>query len=128
APDGGRPRRHRGHASDVEQHDLPDDGQQHRLRPRRAHGGTEVDVRCEDRSDDAAPYVLRHAQPRARALGRQDHPRGPTPPAANDARLLALDAISGKELWRSKIADINQYYSLTIAPRIAGDKVLIGVG
>ena len=48
--------------------------------------------------------------------------------AANDARLIALDAISGKELWQSKVADINQYYSLTIAPRIAGDKVVIGVG
>ena len=47
--------------------------------------------------------------------------------AANDARLIALDAISGKELWQSKVADINQYYSLTIAPRIAGDKVVIGV-
>src|SRR5215470_9670973 len=47
--------------------------------------------------------------------------------AANDARLIALDAISGKELWQSKVEDINQYYSLTIAPRIAGDKVVIGV-
>ena len=47
--------------------------------------------------------------------------------AANDARLIALDAISGKELWQTKVADINQYYSLTIAPRIAGDKVVIGV-
>jgi quinohemoprotein ethanol dehydrogenase len=47
--------------------------------------------------------------------------------AANDARLIAIDAISGKELWQSKVADINQYYSLTIAPRIAGDKVVIGV-
>jgi len=47
--------------------------------------------------------------------------------AANDARLIALDAITGKELWQTKVADINQYYSLTIAPRIAGDKVVIGV-
>jgi PQQ-dependent dehydrogenase (methanol/ethanol family) len=47
--------------------------------------------------------------------------------AANDARLIALDATTGKELWQSKVADINQYYSLTIAPRIAGDKVVIGV-
>lgn len=48
--------------------------------------------------------------------------------AANDARLIALDAVSGAELWQSKVADINEYYSLTIAPRIAGDKVVIGVG
>src|SRR5215469_7606346 len=29
--------------------------------------------------------------------------------AANDARLIALDAVTGKELWQSKVADINQY-------------------
>ncbi len=48
--------------------------------------------------------------------------------AANDARLIALDAVSGKELWQSKVADIDKYYSFTIAPRIAGDKVIVGVG
>ncbi len=48
--------------------------------------------------------------------------------AANDARLISLDATTGKELWQSKVADINQYYSFTIAPRIAGDKVIVGVG
>jgi quinohemoprotein ethanol dehydrogenase len=48
--------------------------------------------------------------------------------AANDARLIALDATSGKELWQSKVADIDKYYSFTIAPRIAGDKVIVGVG
>jgi len=47
--------------------------------------------------------------------------------AANDARLIALDAITGKELWKQKVADVNLYYTLTIAPRIAGDKVVIGV-
>lgn len=47
--------------------------------------------------------------------------------AANDARLIALDALTGKELWQTKVAEISQYYSLTIAPRIAGDKVVIGV-
>lgn len=48
--------------------------------------------------------------------------------AANDARLIALDALSGKELWQSKVAEIEKYYSFTIAPRIAGDKVIVGVG
>jgi PQQ-dependent dehydrogenase (methanol/ethanol family) len=47
--------------------------------------------------------------------------------AANDARLIAIDAISGKEVWQTRVADINLYYSMTIAPRIAGDKVVIGV-
>ena len=28
--------------------------------------------------------------------------------AANDARLIALDAVTGKELWQSKVADIEQ--------------------
>jgi quinohemoprotein ethanol dehydrogenase len=48
--------------------------------------------------------------------------------ASNDARLIALDAISGKELWQSKVAEISEYYSFTIAPRIAGDNVIVGVG
>ena len=49
--------------------------------------------------------------------------------AANDARLIALDAISGKgAVDRRKVADINEYYSFTIAPRIAGNNVIIGVG
>jgi quinohemoprotein ethanol dehydrogenase len=47
--------------------------------------------------------------------------------AANDARLIALDALTGKELWQSKIAEISEYYSLTIAPRIAGDNVVVGI-
>jgi PQQ-dependent dehydrogenase (methanol/ethanol family) len=48
--------------------------------------------------------------------------------ASNDARLIALDATTGKELWQNKVADINKYYSFTIAPRIAGDKIIVGVG
>lgn len=48
--------------------------------------------------------------------------------ASNDARLIALDAVSGKELWQSKVAEISEYYSFTIAPRIAGDNVIVGVG
>ncbi len=47
--------------------------------------------------------------------------------AANDARLIALDAVTGKELWQSKIAEIKDYYSMTIAPRIAGDNVIVGI-
>jgi quinohemoprotein ethanol dehydrogenase len=47
--------------------------------------------------------------------------------ATNDARLIALDALTGKEVWNTKVAAINRYYSMTIAPRIAGDKVVIGI-
>jgi len=48
--------------------------------------------------------------------------------ASNDARLIALDAMTGKELWQNKVADIDKYYSFTIAPRMAGDKIIVGVG
>ena len=47
--------------------------------------------------------------------------------AANDARLIAIDAVTGKDVWQTKVADVNAYYTMTIAPRIAGDKVVIGI-
>ena len=44
----------------------------------------------------------------------------------NDGRLLALDAITGKPVWESRVAFPQDIYTLTMAPRIAGDKVIIG--
>src|SRR3984957_5749701 len=44
----------------------------------------------------------------------------------NDGRLLALDAITGKPVWESRVAYPQDIYTLTMAPRIAGDKVIIG--
>jgi quinohemoprotein ethanol dehydrogenase len=44
-----------------------------------------------------------------------------------DGRLMALDAASGKPLWESRVAYPQNQYTLTMAPRIAKGKVLIGV-
>ncbi len=43
-----------------------------------------------------------------------------------DGRLLALDALTGKPVWESRVAFPQDLYTLTMAPRIAGDKVIIG--
>jgi len=36
-----------------------------------------------------------------------------------DANVIALDAATGKELWRQKAADIKEGYSMTVAPLVA---------
>ena len=43
-----------------------------------------------------------------------------------DAKLLALDAKSGKVLWETLIADPDKGYSETMAPTVVDNKVLIG--
>ena len=43
-----------------------------------------------------------------------------------DAKLIALDAKSGKLLWETEIADPEKGYSETMAPTVADGKVLIG--
>ena len=45
-----------------------------------------------------------------------------------DARLIAIDAINGKPLWNIEVADVNLAYSITMAPLIIKDKVIVGVG
>ena len=44
-----------------------------------------------------------------------------------DANVIALDAKTGKELWRQKAADIKEGYSMTMAPLVADGVVLTGV-
>jgi quinohemoprotein ethanol dehydrogenase len=44
-----------------------------------------------------------------------------------DGRLVALDALTGKPLWESRVAYPQENYTLTMAPRIAKGKVIIGV-
>lgn len=44
-----------------------------------------------------------------------------------DGRLVALDALSGAVKWESRVAYTQDWMSITMAPRVAGDKVLIGV-
>jgi quinohemoprotein ethanol dehydrogenase len=46
--------------------------------------------------------------------------------AINDGRLEALDALTGKPVWEARVAFPQDLYTLTMAPRIAGDKVIIG--
>src|SRR5713101_10211863 len=43
-----------------------------------------------------------------------------------DAHLLALDATTGKELWRSKAAEWKDGFSLTLAPLVANGVLVIG--
>ena len=45
-----------------------------------------------------------------------------------DSRLVALDARSGRVLWTAVTADPKQPYSITGAPRVFGNKVIIGNG
>ncbi len=46
---------------------------------------------------------------------------------ANDGRLFALNALTGKPVWESRVAYPQDLYTITMAPRIAGDKVIVGV-
>ena len=44
-----------------------------------------------------------------------------------DGRLLALDAKTGRPWWESRVAYPQDHFTITMAPRIAKDKVIIGV-
>jgi alcohol dehydrogenase (cytochrome c) len=44
-----------------------------------------------------------------------------------DAHLMALDAKTGKELWKSKVAEWKDGYSLTVAPLIANGVLITGI-
>ena len=43
-----------------------------------------------------------------------------------DSQLVALDARTGRPLWKTVVADYKAGYSLTLAPLVIKDKVLIG--
>jgi len=45
-----------------------------------------------------------------------------------DAHLIAIDAKTGKPVWNVAVADFKQAYSITMAPIVVKDKVLVGVG
>src|SRR4051794_3199212 len=47
--------------------------------------------------------------------------------AAVDAQLVALDARTGKPIWKTRVADPDARYSLTVAPLVVKDKVIVGV-
>jgi len=44
-----------------------------------------------------------------------------------DGRLVALDALSGKIVWQAQVSSVDEHYTLTMAPRIAKGRVIIGV-
>ena len=46
--------------------------------------------------------------------------------AALDGNLVALDAKTGKEVWKTRVVDPSLGYSLTMAPLVVKDKVIIG--
>jgi glucose dehydrogenase len=46
---------------------------------------------------------------------------------AIDGRMFALNAMTGKPVWESRVVYPQDQYTLTMAPRIAGGKVIIGV-
>lgn len=43
-----------------------------------------------------------------------------------DGNTIAVDAESGKEIWRTKVGRINKGETITMAPLVAGGKVLVG--
>jgi alcohol dehydrogenase (cytochrome c) len=45
-----------------------------------------------------------------------------------DAHLIAIDAKTGRALWNVAVADVNLAYSITLAPLVIKDKVIVGVG
>jgi alcohol dehydrogenase (cytochrome c) len=46
--------------------------------------------------------------------------------AAGEAVLVALDAKTGREVWTTSVADNKSGYYITLAPLIAGGKVMVG--
>jgi quinohemoprotein ethanol dehydrogenase len=46
---------------------------------------------------------------------------------AIDGRLFALDALTGKPIWETRVEYPQNNYTITMAPRIAGGKVIVGI-
>jgi quinohemoprotein ethanol dehydrogenase len=44
-----------------------------------------------------------------------------------DGRLEAIDALTGKVIWEARVGYSQDWYAITMAPRVANGKVLIGV-
>ena len=45
-----------------------------------------------------------------------------------DAHLIAIDAKTGREVWKTEVATTTSGYSITHAPLVIKDKVIVGVG
>src|SRR5688572_18623114 len=46
--------------------------------------------------------------------------------AAGEAVIVALDAASGREVWTTKVAENSSGYYISLAPLVAGGKVMVG--
>src|SRR5690606_15974987 len=44
-----------------------------------------------------------------------------------DGQTIALDAATGREVWRRRLADINKGETITMAPLLAEGRVLVGL-
>src|SRR5580693_1948581 len=53
--------------------------------------------------------------------------QSPNDVIALDAQLIAINAKTGKEVWKTQVADYKQWYSMTVAPIVIKDKVISGV-
>src|SRR5687767_10235175 len=47
--------------------------------------------------------------------------------ATLDAHLIAIDAKTGRQMWKAQVAVTKQGYSMTLAPLVVKDKVIVGV-
>ena len=45
-----------------------------------------------------------------------------------DAHLIAIDAKTGRQMWKTEVAATKSGYSITHAPLVVKDKVIVGVG
>ena len=45
-----------------------------------------------------------------------------------DGHLVALDVRSGRQVWKTRVADSKQGYSITVAPLALKDRIVVGVG
>ncbi|HUK32835.1 MAG TPA: PQQ-binding-like beta-propeller repeat protein, partial [Vicinamibacterales bacterium] len=45
-----------------------------------------------------------------------------------DAQLIAIDAKTGHALWKTEVASTKAGYSITLAPLVVKDEVIVGVG
>ena len=45
-----------------------------------------------------------------------------------DANLIAIDARTGRQVWKTELAKTREGYSITLAPLVVKDKVIVGVG
>jgi alcohol dehydrogenase (cytochrome c) len=45
-----------------------------------------------------------------------------------DAQLIAIDATTGHPIWKTEVGSAKSAYSITLAPLVVKDKVIVGVG